>query len=73
MRAGGVFRLTVLCPNKTQRAGQKATGQVQTAPCQHIKDQPLKPIATTNFSELSDRLEGGLTFITLVNLVFNSF
>lgn len=28
--------------------------------------QPLKPVATTNFSEESERLEGGLKFTTLV-------
>lgn len=34
---------------------------------------PLNPVATTNFSELSDRLAGGLMLATLVNRCFNSF
>ena len=33
----------------------------------------LKPVATTNFSELSARDAGGFTFATLLNLCFKSF
>ena len=35
--------------------------------------QPRKPVATTNFSELSDREAGGFTLATLVNFCFSSF
>ena len=36
-------------------------------------DQPRKPVATTNFSELSEREAGGFTFMTLVKRCFSSF
>ena len=36
-------------------------------------DQPRKPVATTNFSELSERDAGGLTLATFVKRCLRSF
>lgn len=41
--------------------------------CQLRARQPRKPVATTNFSELSARDAGGFTLATLANRCFSSF
>ncbi|SHH73763.1 hypothetical protein SAMN05443551_2838 [Marivita hallyeonensis] len=59
-----------LRPDIALRLQQAAIRSLQK---DHASEEPRKPVATTNFSELSDREAGGFTFATFVKRCLSSF
>ncbi|SMC89426.1 hypothetical protein SAMN06295998_109108 [Primorskyibacter flagellatus] len=59
-------------PHVTRSFQANAIASLRWMPDQ-LSSMPRNPVATTNFSELSEREDGGLTFATLVKRCLSSF
>jgi len=73
---GGVQDVVTIQRKAADIADLRIKGQVRRPglnPQPALQGQPLNPVATTNFSELSERDAGGLTCTTFSNFCLSSF
>lgn len=70
----GFTPVRVLAPHVEKRLRSDAIRSLGRTPNEEaVSDQPRNPVATTNFSELSDREAGGFTLATLAKRCFSTF